>query len=293
LLQRMSSEGSGERLSKKGTRTSPLGTTSPEQSGEHETTQSRPKSPPPQKKEGHPRGESATSQTAKKPAPQSTPTPPATTTTEGDVPALVPSSEGQDDDPPRQVIAVSASKGPAAFFNLARKFLATDEMCDLSALEGAIVSAVDAAHLLERSQLATIVRVNTSYVTVEPKKRKLPSQGSEQEEDSAFAHSADSSSVSGSPLVTSTSPAADSKPPGTQHSPTQEIPSAQPSTTSSSRGGRASGRELRRARIVITVRRTESYKRWLEENPLQAIIASEEDADAALEQAPGSYKKPE
>jgi uncharacterized protein YjdB len=59
---------------------------------------------------------------------------------------------------PRQVIAVSASKSPAAFFNLARKFLVTNEMCDLSALEGAIVSAVDAAHLLERSQLATIVR---------------------------------------------------------------------------------------------------------------------------------------
>lgn len=59
---------------------------------------------------------------------------------------------------PRQVIAVSASKGPAAFFNLARKFLVTDELCDLSALEGAIVSAADAAHLLERSQLATIVR---------------------------------------------------------------------------------------------------------------------------------------
>ena len=58
----------------------------------------------------------------------------------------------------RQVIAVSASKGPAAFFNLARKFLVTDEECDLSALEGAIVSAVDAAHLLERSKLATIVR---------------------------------------------------------------------------------------------------------------------------------------
>jgi hypothetical protein len=58
---------------------------------------------------------------------------------------------------PRQVIAVSASKGPAAFFNLARKFLVTDEICDLSALEGAIVSAADAAHLLERSKLATIV----------------------------------------------------------------------------------------------------------------------------------------
>jgi hypothetical protein len=60
--------------------------------------------------------------------------------------------------PPRQVIAVSASKSPAAFFNLARKFLVSNEMCDLSALEGAIVSAVDAAHLLERSRLASIVR---------------------------------------------------------------------------------------------------------------------------------------
>lgn len=67
-------------------------------------------------------------------------------------------SDTQAEEQPRQVIAVSASKGPAAFFNLARKFLVTDEMCDLSALEGAIVSAVDAAHLLERSQLATIVR---------------------------------------------------------------------------------------------------------------------------------------
>eukprot|EP00553_Chaetoceros_curvisetus_P006156 CAMPEP_0204625734 /NCGR_PEP_ID=MMETSP0717-20131115/11428_1 /ASSEMBLY_ACC=CAM_ASM_000666 /TAXON_ID=230516 /ORGANISM="Chaetoceros curvisetus" /LENGTH=134 /DNA_ID=CAMNT_0051641501 /DNA_START=86 /DNA_END=490 /DNA_ORIENTATION=- len=62
----------------------------------------------------------------------------------------------------RQVIAVSASKNPAAFFNLARRFLVTDEFCDLSALEGAIVSAVDAAHLLERSKLANIVR----YVTI-------------------------------------------------------------------------------------------------------------------------------
>jgi len=59
---------------------------------------------------------------------------------------------------PRQVIAVSANRGPTAFFNLAKRFLITDEICDLSALEGAIVSAVDAAHLLERSKLATIVR---------------------------------------------------------------------------------------------------------------------------------------
>mmetsp|Transcript_21827 Transcript_21827/g.32374 ORF Transcript_21827/g.32374 Transcript_21827/m.32374 type:complete len:134 (-) Transcript_21827:820-1221(-) len=70
-----------------------------------------------------------------------------------DIPAT-----GGADTKERQVIAVSASKNPAAFFNLARKFLVTDEFCDLSALEGAIVSAVDAAHLLERSKLATIIR---------------------------------------------------------------------------------------------------------------------------------------
>ena len=70
-----------------------------------------------------------------------------------DIPAT-----GDADSKERQVIAVSASKNPAAFFNLARKFLVTDEFCDFSALEGAIVSAVDAAHLLERSKLATIIR---------------------------------------------------------------------------------------------------------------------------------------
>jgi hypothetical protein len=41
------------------------------------------------------------------------------------------------------------------------------------------------------------------------------------------------------------------------------------------------GRDLRRARIVITVQRTESYKRWLEENPLQAMIAGDGDDELA------------
>jgi hypothetical protein len=34
-------------------------------------------------------------------------------------------------------------------------------------------------------------------------------------------------------------------------------------------------RELRRARIVITMKRTDCYKLWLEENPLQAVIAGD------------------
>jgi hypothetical protein len=84
-----------------------------------------------------------------------------TTTTEEETTgvASVTAASGDDDDSrPRQVIAVSANKNPPAFFQLAKKFLMTNDMCDLSALEGAIVTAVDAAHLLERSQLASIVR---------------------------------------------------------------------------------------------------------------------------------------
>ncbi len=57
-----------------------------------------------------------------------------------------------------KVLAASSSKGPAAFFNFAKKILVRVESCELSAIEGSIVSAVEAATLLERSKLATIVR---------------------------------------------------------------------------------------------------------------------------------------
>ncbi|GAX14926.1 hypothetical protein FisN_12Lh372 [Fistulifera solaris] len=155
---------------------------------------------------------------------------------------------------PRQVIAVSASKGPTAFFNLARKFLVTDEMCDLSALEGAIVSAVDAAHLLERSRLATIVRVQTSYVTVEPKRKKA---------------------TPGTPPL---------QPILSQEGGISSVqPVDSPSVASLHGMGRSTGgRELRRARIVITVQRTESYKQWLDENPLQRVITEDGDEEQII-----------
>jgi hypothetical protein len=54
-------------------------------------------------------------------------------------------------------------------------------------------------------------------------------------------------------------------------------PSSATISTQASGRGSSGGRELRRARIVVTVRRTENYKRWLEENPLHAIIATEAD----------------
>ncbi|CAJ1905776.1 unnamed protein product [Cylindrotheca closterium] len=194
----------------------------------------------------------------------------------GHATALAPSDTAEGDQPPRQVIAVSASKGPAAFFNLARKFLVTDEMCDLSALEGAIVSAVDAAHLLERSQLATIVRVHTSYVSVEPKRKKqvIEMQGSQEENLKPVSESSSTAEVSTESLTVEKG--ATSQPPESQTQSSKNPPPQKPKTQPPQRNT-PGGRELRRARIVITVKRTESYKQWLLENPLQAIIAGGSD----------------
>jgi len=204
----------------------------------------------------------------------------------------------------RQIIAVSANKNPTAFFQLARKFLMTNEMCDLSALEGAIVSAVDAAHLLERSKLASIVRIHTSYVNVEPKRRRQVSQQRSEVTSANTAESLSSLTATSnalpcsdgeSPSITSnvstatnmadppqipsfsSSSIPDSKTfmdvSATQQTGQQSITASSNKNLMSSTSG--SNRELRRARILVTVKRTESYKRWLEENPSQrqAIIA--------------------
>lgn len=169
---------------------------------------------------------------------------------------------------PRQVIAVSASKGPAAFFNLARKFLATDEVCDLSALEGAIVSAVDAAHLLERSKLATIVRIQTSYVAVEPKRK------SQQQTTNVDV----STNVASAPTTSS-----------------KGVTNSQQQTSGRLLGakkaqGRSKGTPLRRARIIITVQRTEAYTLWLTENPHHLAGDGDEDIDVASTQANATAK---
>lgn len=176
----------------------------------------------------------------------------------------------------RPVIAVSTMKGPAAFFNLARKFLVTYDMCDLSALEGAIVSAIDAAHLLERSRLATIVRIETSYVAVEPRRKRQSTAAA------ARTRALPASEHVGKP----------SAPRRTQHTTyapesqsTMEVLSESVGTTIESpslsvqqtphkqkvQHGKSKessrGKELRRARIIITVKRTADYRRWLDENP--------------------------
>uniref|UniRef100_A0A7S2MJT3 DNA/RNA-binding protein Alba-like domain-containing protein n=1 Tax=Helicotheca tamesis TaxID=374047 RepID=A0A7S2MJT3_9STRA len=193
---------------------------------------------------------------------------------------------------PRQVIAVSVSKGPSAFFNLARKFLVTDEMCDLSALEGAIVSAVDAAHLLERSKIATIIRVQTSYVTVEPKRRRQakPTETvSTPIDDRLQAQHLDVPSVQ--PLVPAvTETTITSRQPmeitGRENLPPPDTfaHSTERSMTrikKSQQKGKGMSGALRRARIIITVKRTEDYKTWLQENPLQAHATDEAEETGA------------
>jgi predicted lipid-binding transport protein (Tim44 family) len=177
----------------------------------------------------------------------------------------------------RQVIAVSASKKPAVFFNLARKFLATDEECDLSALEGAILTAVDAAHLLERSMIATIVRIQTSYVSVEPKRKQHPA--SMQKTTTSLSQVTQESTPSS---VSSKVPAAVVSPgiSSAASASTETLGEIQATTRpkkSIVSGGRAKGVPLRRARIVITVRRTEDYTKWLHETPYEAIVAGEEE----------------
>jgi hypothetical protein len=97
-------------------------------------------------------------------------------------------------------------------------------------------------------------RVQTSYVTVEPKRRKhVPS-----------------------PQLHPATPPHGPPPLGGGLQGEASLPTTPPAR---GRQGGSSGRELRRARIVITVKQTESYKKWLEENPLQAIIAGDGDDD--------------
>mmetsp|Transcript_13355 Transcript_13355/g.21956 ORF Transcript_13355/g.21956 Transcript_13355/m.21956 type:complete len:261 (-) Transcript_13355:470-1252(-) len=167
---------------------------------------------------------------------------------------------------PRQTIAVSVSKGPSAFFNLARKFLVTDETCDLSALEGAIVSAIDAAHLLERSKIATITRLQTSYVAVEPKKKKdrAASTGDQPTSHGSLPTPAESAAPTAAAAAAASS----------RNDRSQPLAMDSPSVTEQQNLPEGT---LRRSRIVITVKRTDAYVQWLKENPIQDIHSGDDD----------------
>jgi hypothetical protein len=63
-------------------------------------------------------------------------------------------------------VPVSVSKTARAYFNIARKALETHRRVELSALEAAVVIAVDASFLLTRAKMGTVERVNTAFVQV-------------------------------------------------------------------------------------------------------------------------------
>lgn len=135
-------------------------------------------------------------------------------------------------------------------------------------------------------------RVHTSYVTVEPKRRKNSSPLKEHQEEVAHSSpplvlSTENIPKPGYSEVTAITGTLE-KSPSSLHEPVESLPGPLGVPR-----GRSSGRELRRARIVITVRRTESYTRWLAENPLQAMLANDGNIDAALEKAPGGHEEPE
>jgi hypothetical protein len=149
-------------------------------------------------------------------------------------------------------------------------------------------------------------RIHTSYVNVEPKRRRQVSQqkgevssaittegtsSSSTPEDGLPSSKVESSSLTSnvtrttnteeqsqtsSSLVSSSIPDSEknTKVSGTQQGWQQSTTTSTTRSSASSLSGSGS-RELRRARILVTVKRTESYKRWLEENPTQrqAIIA--------------------
>ena len=132
------------------------------------------------------------------------------------------------------------------------------------------------------------ISVNTSYVTVEPKRRKNPSSQKELQEEGTHVSTSLESPTDKVPKPEYSEPIPPSS--KTLENTRSALDETEDSRTGALGGtrGRSSGRELRRARIVITLRRTESYTRWLEENPLQAMIANDGNMDAALEKAPGS-----
>mmetsp|Transcript_13700 Transcript_13700/g.20041 ORF Transcript_13700/g.20041 Transcript_13700/m.20041 type:complete len:112 (+) Transcript_13700:613-948(+) len=92
--------------------------------------------------------------------------------------------------------------------------------------------------------------VQTSYVTVEP--RKKSSQHPSSHDDAASQHTK---------LAASESGAASAPTPITRH----KQMSQQHRGDKKPHHGKK-GNPLRRSRIIITVRRTEDYKKWLEEN---------------------------
>lgn len=140
--------------------------------------------------------------------------------------------------------------------------------------------------------LFVLRRIHTSYVSVEPKRRRQVQQQKGEVSSTVAADAGKTTPISEDTLVSTSKVELSSSTSNvsvTKREATSQQTESEPrqgtkkpittSTTKPSAPSSGSGsRELRRARILVTVKRTESYKRWLEENPTQrqAIIAGTE-----------------
>ena len=112
----------------------------------------------------------------------------------------------------------------------------------------------------------TLHRLQTSYVAVEPKKKK-----------DRAASISDQPPTSHGSLPT---PAESAAPPAAAATATSRIDRSQAVTMDSPpvpEHQNLSEGTLRRSRIVITVKRTEAYVQWLKENPIQDIHSGDDD----------------
>lgn len=121
-----------------------------------------------------------------------------------------------------------------------------------------------------------LARIQTSYVSVDPKKRRElgpPRSVCEEVSGSPGAATGTTSASTGTPtmplqLMESSLPVvAEPESSPVHHPVTPQKDLSNP--VASTQLMKTSDGSLRRARIVITVKRTATYKKWLEDNPLQ------------------------
>ena len=131
-------------------------------------------------------------------------------------------------------------------------------------------------------------RIHTSYVAVDPKRKRqesiseepsppLDSQASPSypQDGAAAAHAVSPSSLQQDTVIYTSPPRTNDEESAAAGStpPSSNDPKAQ-QRRRKEHYQRAKGSPLKRARIIITVKRSPEYKQWLDENPKQAIIAA-------------------
>ena len=144
----------------------------------------------------------------------------------------------------------------------------------------------------DSSSFPSFYRIQTSYVPVEPKKKRA---------ESPHVVNLSSGTIGSRNLQAAVMPPGEASAISPEHLPLAVAKAEDSSGTSCSPSRvHSSGREMKRARIVITLKRTPEYSQWLIENPQSLEVTveetdeeleGEEEATAANEQGPSRERK--